>query len=79
MSVNQILKARTIVCVAPESRKAQAVRASVEGDISPMVPASILRTHPDASLYLDGESAALLTPATRHATMTGTESTPRSG
>jgi glucosamine-6-phosphate deaminase len=67
MSVNQILKARTIVCVAPEARKAAAVKASVEGEISPLVPASILRTHPDVTLYLDDASAALLTPATSRA------------
>ena len=70
MSVNQILDARTIVCVAPEARKAEAVRASLEGDISPMVPASILRTHPDATLYLDHDSAALLAPGSRQSIVT---------
>lgn len=71
MSVNQILQARTIVCVAPEVRKAEAVRASLEGEISPMVPASILRTHPDATLYLDHDSAALLMPETRQLMLKG--------
>jgi glucosamine-6-phosphate deaminase len=65
MSVRQILKSRTILCIVPDSRKARAVKACVEGDVSPMAPASILKTHEDTVLYLDRESAALLTPETR--------------
>jgi glucosamine-6-phosphate deaminase len=65
MSIRQILKARAIVGVVPESRKAVAVRMCVEGDVSPLAPASILRTHHDATLYLDTESAALLAPEHR--------------
>ena len=61
MSIRQILKARAIVAVVPESRKAAAVRMCLEGDVSPMAPASILRTHEDTTLFLDAESAALLT------------------
>jgi glucosamine-6-phosphate deaminase len=60
MSVRQILAARSIVCVVPDLRKAEAVRASIEGPIDPMVPASILRTHADVTMYLDGASASLL-------------------
>ena len=44
MSPRQILKAREIVAVVPDQRKAQAVKACLEGEISPMAPASILRT-----------------------------------
>lgn len=65
MSVRQILKSREIVCVAPDRRKAKAVKACVEGDISPLAPASILRTHGNTTLYLDCESAALLPPERR--------------
>ena len=61
MSIRQILKARAIVAVVPESRKAAAVRTCLEGEVSPMAPASILRTHEDTTLFLDDESAALLT------------------
>jgi glucosamine-6-phosphate deaminase len=64
MSVRQILKAREILAVVPDSRKAQAVKASFDGEIGPMVPASILRTHPRATVYLDRHSAELLNPAT---------------
>ena len=63
MSVRQILKAEEILAVVPDSRKAQAVRACFEGEISPMAPASILRTHVNATVYLDRNSAALLSTA----------------
>lgn len=63
MSPRQILKARELVVVVPDQRKAQAVRACLEGEISPMVPASILRQHPNWTVYLDKDSAALLSPA----------------
>lgn len=63
MSVRQMLKAKEISVVVPDARKAKAVRASLEGPISPVVPASILRTHPNTTVYLDRPSAALLSPA----------------
>ena len=61
MSIRQILKSRAIVAVVPEARKAAAVRMCLDGEVSPMAPASILRTHQDTTLFLDVESAALLT------------------
>ena len=60
MSIQQIMKAREIVCVAPDARKAAAVKACLEGEISPLAPASILRMHPKVTVYLDRNSAALL-------------------
>lgn len=63
MSIRQILKAREIICVVPDGRKAKAVKACLEGEISPLVPASILRTHADTCIFLDSESASLLDPA----------------
>ena len=65
MSVRQILKSREIICVVPDARKAEAVRACFDGEVSPMAPASILRTHENTSVYLDSDSAALLPPSTR--------------
>lgn len=62
MSVSQILKAREIIAVVPDARKARAVKACCEGDVGPMVPASILRSHPRTTLFLDQGSAALLAP-----------------
>lgn len=67
MSVRQILKAKEILAVVPDGRKAQAIKACFEGEISPMAPASILRTHPNATIYLDKNSASLLSPALRSA------------
>lgn len=64
MSVRQILKAKVIICIVPDARKANAVKACLEGEISPLAPASILRTHPNATLYLDQHSSALLSAAT---------------
>jgi len=60
MSVPQILKSNEIICVAPDARKAQAVMACFEGEISPMAPASILRTHPNITVFLDRDSVGLL-------------------
>lgn len=60
MSPRQILKAREIITVVPDRRKAGAVRASLQEEISPMVPASILRRHPNTTVYLDRDSASLL-------------------
>jgi glucosamine-6-phosphate deaminase len=62
MTVKQILKAREIVCVVPDARKAKAVKNCFEYEISPQFPASILRKHGAATVYLDTESSSLLNP-----------------
>jgi len=64
MSVRQILKAKEIISIVPDARKAPAVKLCFEGQISAMAPASILRLHADATVYLDKDSARLLSPAT---------------
>ena len=60
MSVRQIMKSKALVVTVPDRRKAQAVRGAVEGPVTPEVPASILQRHPDATLFLDRESASML-------------------
>jgi glucosamine-6-phosphate deaminase len=60
MSIRQILKANEILVIVPDARKAQAVKACFEGEFSPLAPASILRNHPNTTVYLDRESSALL-------------------
>jgi glucosamine-6-phosphate deaminase len=60
MSVRQIMKAREIIVVVPDARKAQAVKLCFQGEISPLAPASILRTHSNATVYLDKDSASSL-------------------
>ncbi len=61
MSVRQVLRAKEIIVIVPDTRKAPAVKATLEGEITPTVPASILRRHSNATLYLDTNSASLLT------------------
>ena len=65
MSIRQIMKSNAIICVVPDARKATAVKSSLEGEITPIVPASILRRHPCVTVYLDRDSAGLLEAATR--------------
>lgn len=60
MSIRQILLSRSIVITAPDARKARAVRDSVEGPVTPAVPASILQTHCDTQIFLDEAAASLL-------------------
>jgi glucosamine-6-phosphate deaminase len=63
MSIRQILAAHAIVCTAPERRKAAAVHRTVEGPVTPDVPASILQRHPNVTLILDrGSASALASP-----------------
>jgi glucosamine-6-phosphate deaminase len=64
MSVRQVLKAREILAVVPDGRKAKAIAACFDGAISNRAPASILRSHGNATGYLDTNSAALMSPAT---------------
>lgn len=60
MSIRQILKSESIICIVPDARKAEAVRNCFEGDISPLYPASVLRRHARTTVFLDRNSAALL-------------------
>jgi glucosamine-6-phosphate deaminase len=60
MSIQQIMKSKAIICTVPDERKARAVKQCFEGDVSPMHPASILRKHPKAFVYLDEPAASLL-------------------
>ena len=61
MSIKQIMKSKNIICTVPDNRKAQAVKNCLEDDISSYHPASILRKHENAFLFLDKNSAKLLT------------------
>ena len=60
ISVNQMMKSNNIICTVPGERKAEAVKKCFEGDISPHCPASILKKHEDAFVYLDEDSAQYL-------------------
>lgn len=63
MTVPQILKSRTIVTIVPGIRKADAVYKTLSSEeVTNLVPASILKTHADWNLFLDGESASKIIP-----------------
>ncbi len=64
MSIRQMMKADELLLVVPDVRKAAAVKAAIEGEITPQVPASIIRTHPTVTLYLDEPAASMLQRAT---------------
>lgn len=60
MSVKQILKSKTIIASVPDERKALAVKNTVESEITPEVPGTILKSHSKTWVYLDKASASLL-------------------
>jgi glucosamine-6-phosphate deaminase len=60
LTVPAIMRIPRLVVVVPGPAKAPAVRAALRGVIAPECPASILRRHPNATLFLDRDSASLL-------------------
>ena len=60
MSVAQIMKSANIYCSVPDERKANAVRSTLQDEVSPNIPASILRNHSAATLIIDEAAAARL-------------------
>jgi glucosamine-6-phosphate deaminase len=57
-----LFRAARWICCVPDRRKARAIKGSLEGPLSPECPGSLIRKHPSAALYLDLESASLLSP-----------------
>ncbi len=55
-----LFRAKAWITVVPDERKAAAVKAALEGPIATTCPASIVRTHANATVYLDRPSASLL-------------------
>ena len=60
MGIGSIMKARSIVLIATGADKADAVRALVNGAVSPACPASVLQLHPRVTVMLDAPAASLL-------------------
>jgi glucosamine-6-phosphate deaminase len=60
LTVHALLRPDSVIVLAPEGRKAHAVKQALEGPVTPECPASILQTTAKARLYLDGESSAQL-------------------
>lgn len=60
MTVHQIMQCRVIISAVPHRVKAEAVKATIERELTNEVPATMLKQHPDFTLYLDEQSSALL-------------------
>jgi glucosamine-6-phosphate deaminase len=60
VTIPRLMRVPNLFIMVPGIRKAEAVRAALEGPITEACPASILRQHPNATLYLDNDSASLL-------------------
>ena len=60
MGVNSIMKAKKIVLIATGEAKADAIKATVDGEVTPMCNASVLKNHKDAILLIDKAAAKLL-------------------
>lgn len=60
LTIPLLCSAKKILCLAPEKRKAEAVKKMLQEPISTGSPASILRTQTQATLFLDTDSASLL-------------------
>lgn len=58
LTVPTLCAARRMLCIVPEERKAPAVKAALQGPLSPACPASFLRTQSHCTLFLDGPSAS---------------------
>lgn len=60
LTIPALCAAKKMMCVAPERRKAKAVRDALKGPVATSCPASFLRQQAHCTLFLDKESAALL-------------------
>lgn len=60
MGIGSIMKAKAILLIATGEDKAQAIQSAVEGNVTPLVPASILQLHPQVTILLDQAAASLL-------------------
>ncbi len=65
VSCSGLLRANTWICCVPDRRKAVAVQAALEGPVTTACPASLVQQHADAHVYLDTESASLLSEGNR--------------
>ena len=60
MSIRQIMKSANLIVTVPDERKAEAVKNALEGQLTPMCPASILQQHANCRIFLDEAAASLL-------------------
>lgn len=60
VTVPGLTRAQKVICVVPAPTKAEAVRRMLDGNVTTACPASIITTHPDATLYLDPDAGCSL-------------------
>ena len=63
MTVSQIMKCKHIISAVPYAVKAKAIRDTLANDLTNMIPATMLKTHPSWELFIDKDSASLADPA----------------
>jgi len=61
LTIPTLFRVPKLIASVPGARKAEAVRRTVQDAISPHCPSTLLRTHPDVTIYLDTDSASELT------------------
>jgi len=66
LTLPRLMKCESLFCVVPGPLKADAVKECIEGRVAPHHPASIMRRHPAATLFLDEDSAQLLKSVKRN-------------
>ena len=60
MGIKTVMNAKSIILIALGDAKAEIVKAMINGEVTPDVPASVLQLHPDVEIYIDHAAAALL-------------------
>ncbi|NDV78196.1 glucosamine-6-phosphate deaminase [Dysgonomonas sp. 511] len=60
ITIPELLHIDKLYAIVPTKAKANAIKGTCDGSISPLCPASILRTHKDVTLYVDVDSASLV-------------------
>ena len=60
MTVHEIMKSKVIISFVPYKVKAKAVKDTLENELTNQIPATVLKSHPDYTLFLDKDSASLL-------------------
>lgn len=60
MTVHEIMKSKKIITCVPYKAKAQAIKDTLENEVTNKIPASILKSHSDWTLFIDEESASLI-------------------
>ena len=64
MTCDRIMQCKHIISVVPYAVKAEAIAATLANDVTPDVPATLLKKHADTTVYCDPDSASLLDAAT---------------